>query len=281
MKKISALLIAVSSFMMVKAQDSTIGAGAKDTIHNSVDTSAPKTLQIITPDQSLENSAPASTLSKKILPSLNIGNRASDHLLIQIGYENWANKTDSVRMKGISRSFSMYFMYNFPLKTNPHLSVGLGVGISSSNIYFSNTNLDVAGKSGTTLNFTDLKDTTHFKKYKLLTTYLEAPVEIRYVKDPLHPKKSFKAAAGVKVGTMLSAGTKGKNLQSSTGQLVSNFIEKEKSKRYFNTTRISATGRVGIGAISLFANYQLNAFIKSGFGPDVRPYTIGITISGL
>ena len=281
MKKISALLIVFLSFLMVQAQDSTVVPGAKDTVPGRVDTAAAKTLPIITPGQSLENSAPAPSPSKKVLPPLAINNHAKDHLLLQFGYDNWLNKTDSVHMKGISRSFNIYFMYDFPFKTNPHLSVGAGVGVSTSNIFFSNTNLDITGKNGTVLNFQNLKDTTHFKKYKLMTTYLEAPVELRYVADPAHPKKSFKAAAGFKIGTMLSAGTKGKNLVSSNGQLVNSFVEKEKSKRYFNTTRLSVTGRVGYGSLSLFASYQLNAFIKSGFGPDVRPYSIGITVSGL
>ncbi|MBA4167043.1 MAG: hypothetical protein H0X41_05795, partial [Chitinophagaceae bacterium] len=173
MKKLSALLIAFVSFMMVNAQDSTIVPGAKDTIPASMDTSSPKTLPIITPDQSLENSAPAASPSKKPL-AMSINNHAKDHLLIQLGYDNWSNKNDSIHMKGISRSFSIYFMYDFPFKTNPHLSIGLGLGISSSNIYFKNTNLDITGRNNSSLNFgSGAGDTTHFKKYKLLTTYLE------------------------------------------------------------------------------------------------------------
>jgi len=277
MKKISALLIVFLSFVvMARAQDSATVTGGRDA---SSDTSQPKTLPIITPDESLENSAPAPSSAKKL--PLNINSRAKDHLLLQVGYDNWANKNDSVRMKGISRSFAMYFMYDFPFKTNPKLSIGAGLGIYSSNIYFSNTNLDIAGKNGSALNFTDLKDTTHYKKYKLLTTYLEAPIELRYMKDPDHPKKSLKAALGVKVGTMLGAGSKAKNLLNGAGQVISSYVEKEKSKRYFNTTRLAVTGRVGIGAVSLFGNYQLNSFIKNGAGPDVRPFTVGITVSGL
>ena len=280
MKKLFALLIASASFMMVRAQDSATISSVRDTVPSSADTSGAKMLPIITPNESLENSAPAPSPGKKPLP-LGLANRqAKDHLLLQFGYENWSNKTDSVHMKGISRSFAIYFMYDFPIKTNPHLSVGLGVGIFSSNIYFKNTNLDITGKYGTELNFGG-SDTTHFKKYKLVTTYLEAPVELRYVKDPLHPKKSFKAAAGFKFGTMLSAGTKAKNQLNSSGQVVASYIEKEKSKRYFNTTRIAATGRIGFGSVSLFGNYQITSLVKSGNGPDVRPYTIGITISGL
>jgi len=290
MKKLSALLVAFMCMLIVNAQDSTALPSAKDTVPstidtsmNGVDTSAAQTLPITIPDST--PSTPTSTgnnSSPKPKGPLNFTGHAQDHLLIQLGYDNWAGKNDSIRMKGISRSFAMYFMYDLPVKTNPHFSVGLGLGISSTNIYFSNTDLDITGKTGgSALNFTDRKDTTHFKKYKLVTTYLEVPVELRWVKDVEHPKKSFKAAAGFKFGTMLSATTKGKNLQNSSNQLLSSYIEKEKSKKYFNTTRISLTGRVGIGSISLFGNYQLNQFIKTGAGPDVRPFTIGITISGL
>ena len=80
---------------------------------------------------------------------------------------------------------------------------------------------------------------------------------------------------------MLGAGTKGKTLQNGSGNTVNNYIQKEKTKRYFNTTRLSVMGRVGVGNISLFGTYQINNFIKEGFGPDVRPYAIGITLSGL
>ena len=76
------------------------------------------------------------------------------------------------------------------------------------------------------LSFNNVEDTNHFKKYKLLTSYLEAPIELRYTADPLRPKKSFKAALGVKVGTLLAASTKGKNLQNSDGRIINAFIQK-------------------------------------------------------
>jgi len=208
-------------------------------------------------------------------------NRANDHFLIQIGYDKWAKMPDSIQTKGFSRSFNAYFMFDFPFKTNPHFSIGLGAGISTSNIYFNKTMIDITGKNSNQLTFKNVSDTNYFKKYKLLTTFLEAPVELRFLGDPLNSGKSFKAAIGAKIGTLISAGTKGKNLLNRNGQSVSTFIQKEKAKRFFNGTRFSLTGRVGYGIISLFASYQVNSFIKEGFGPDVRPYSIGITFSGL
>ncbi len=207
--------------------------------------------------------------------------RSKDHLLIQAGMAGWAQQPDSINTKGLSRAFNIYFMFDFPFRTNPKMSVAVGAGLSTSNIYFDKTTIDIAGRTNSELRFRDVSDTSHFKKYKLLTTYLEAPVELRYTANPDQPNKSFKVAIGGKIGTLLSAGTKGKNLLNSSGQNINAFTQKEKSKRFFNGTRISATARVGYGVFSIFGAYQINSFIKEGFGPDVKPYMIGLTISGL
>lgn len=229
-------------------------------------------------DSTLVESAPAKP--RKVSP-VNLTNRSNDHLMIQLSNDRWANAPDTIQNKGISRGFNIYLMYDMPFKTNPHFSVAAGAGISTSNIYFENTYIDIAGRNKTRLDFQDVGDTTHYKKYKMLTTYLEAPVELRYLFNPENSNKSWKVALGVKIGTMLSATTKGKLLQSSTGQTVNNHVMKEKSKRFFNSTRLSATARAGYGNFSLFGSYQLNAFVKEGFGPDIKPFQIGLTISGL
>lgn len=211
----------------------------------------------------------------------NVGNRSSDHLLIQVGYAGWAQKPDSINTKGLSRSFNVYFMFDFPFKTNPHFSVAVGAGLSTSNIYFEKTYIDIAGKNADELMFTNVSDTNYFKKYKLVNTYAEAPVELRWLSDPYNSNKSWKIAIGGKIGTMLTAGTKGKNLLNKGGQTVLSYTQKEKGKRFFNGTRLSATARFGYGNFSLFGSYQLNSFVKEGMGPDVRPYMLGLTLSGL
>jgi len=219
---------------------------------------------------------------KKDWGSINLNNRANDHLLIQIGYDGWAQVPDSIHTKGFSRSLNMYLMFDFPFKTDPRFSVGAGAGIGSSSIFFNKQQVNVAGLSGS-LAFPDatVGQGNYFKKYKLVSTYLEAPIEMRFVADPEHNSKSWKGAIGVKVGTLLNVHTKGKNLVTSTGTPVNNFIEKQASKKYFNSTRLAAMARIGYGHISLFGQFQINNFIKDGLGPTVHPFSIGITLSGL
>lgn len=219
--------------------------------------------------------------AKKDWSKLNIANRPKDHFLIQLGYNNWSNSPDSINRSGVPRTLNMYFMMDFPFKTDPRISVALGAGLGSDHQYFKDTYIDLTGSKGDRLSFRNVADTNHFKKYKLNTTYLEAPIEIRFTQNPEKPNNSLKFALGVKIGTLLSASTKGKNLVNRNGAVLNNYTLKEKSKRYFNGTRASLTARIGYGIVSAFASYQLNAFIKDGFGPDVHPVIVGISISGL
>ena len=217
---------------------------------------------------------------KKIKEPINLSNRANDHFMIQYGYAGWKGTPDSINLGSFSKSFNIYFMFDFPFKTNPKLSMAFGPGISSDHIQFKKTYVDIKGTTPLLL-FTDQSTTNHFKKGKLSTTYLEAPVEFRYSSNPADPGKSWKAAIGVKVGTMINAHTRYKTLQSSTGGTLSDYSLKEGSKKYFNTTRFSATGRLGWGHLSLFGSYQFTTLFKEGVTAEIRPFSIGLTISGL
>ena len=277
MKKLFALIFTLSSTYAVFSQDSTVVNPLADTVPQVVDT-----LPITNPNDLIEKTENENRQKSKLnIQQLALAGRSKDHLLIQVGIDNWANKNDSIHTTGLSRSFNMYLMFDFPFKSNPHLSIAVGAGIGSSNIYFKDTYVDIAGRLGNRLSFNDVSDTNHFKKYKMVTTYLEAPVEFRYMMRPETPKKSWKLAVGAKAGLLIGAGTKGKNLLNSSGNNINSYIQKEKSKRYLNSARIAVLGRIGYGSLSLFGAYQVNAFVKEGFGPDVRPYSLGLTISGL
>jgi hypothetical protein len=214
---------------------------------------------------------------------INLSNRPNDHFMLQLGYYGWATKPDSASFKGLPRSFNMYFMYDFPFKSDPRFSIGAGIGFGTDNIYFNKTTVDIIGASNSqTLTFGNGLDSNYFKKYKMGFSFLEAPIELRFAKDPENTNKSFKAAIGIKVGTMLSAETKGKNLLNKAGATINSYTEKLKSKRYFNTTRLQATARISLGVIGIYGSYQVTNFIKTGLaGPEVHPFQIGLVLSGL
>jgi len=227
---------------------------------------------------SQDTTSPARPKTKRIV----VNNRPNDHLLIQLSSDHWTGMTDSIKshQKGLSRGFNAYFMLDKPFKSSPKYSIGFGLGISTSNIFFKRETIDLKAVSST-LPFTPVDSTSHFKRYKLATGYLEVPLEFRYASKPLEPNKSFKAALGIRLGTLVNVHTKGKTLQDKNNNAINNYTEKINSKHFINGTRFIATARIGYGILSLFGAYQLNTILKTGSGPTLHLYQVGLTISGL
>lgn len=210
---------------------------------------------------------------------VDLSNRPNDHFLIQFGYTGWAGIPDTINKSGFSKSFNVYFLFDFPFKTNPNLSMAFGPGIASDHILFTQTHVGLK-ENTPQLYFTNVSDTNHYKKTKLATVYLEAPIEFRYSADPLKGK-GLKGAVGIKVGTLINAHTRNTKYQNSGGNSLNDHTMKESGREFFNRQRVSVSGRIGYGHVSLYGSYQLTPLFKDGFGPVVRPFSIGITLSGL
>jgi len=226
-------------------------------------------------------SAAAQTDTKK-KNRADVISRAGDHLMLQLSSDHWIGTADSVdrHMKGFARGLNAYVMLDKVFKGAPQFSVAFGLGVSTSNIYFKNMSIDLKSKTAT-LPFNNLDSFNRFKKYKLTTAYLEIPVELRFTFKPEREDRSMKAAIGFKVGTMLNAHTKGKNLQDASGRQINSYTMKENSRSFFNSTRLAATARVGYGNFSLFGSYQVNNMFKDGVASDTRLLQVGLTLSGL
>jgi len=224
------------------------------------------------------------TTGKKNWKKIDLSNRANDHFMIQYGADGWGGMPDSANPSGFSRHFNFYFMLDKPFKTNPHMSIGYGLGIGSSNIFFKNTYINL--KSGTsTLPFVNVSTSSvnHYKKYKLTTMFVELPLELRYAADPVTPDRGLKASIGVKLGYLINAYTKGKDALDAAGNTIygPTYKEKEYDTRFINHTRVAATARLGIGNVSIDFSYQLTNLLKVNTGPVINPYSFGITLSGL
>jgi Outer membrane protein beta-barrel domain len=222
----------------------------------------------------------AANAQEKKKTILSRAEKANDHFMVQVGANMWSGKPDSIKTKNLGRDINIYFMFDFPFKTNPKLSVGLGAGVGSASVFFDRGSVDITGNSAR-LVFRNLDSANHFKKYKLATAYLEAPVELRYVQNPDNSDRSFKFAIGAKVGTLVDVHTRAKELRDKNGTAINNYTEKIKQKKYFNSTRLSVTGRIGWGNFSVYGQYQVTTLLKDGAGAAIRPITVGLTLSGL
>lgn len=220
---------------------------------------------------------------RKKFSDFNFSKRPADHLMIDLGSDTWINAKDTMSANhGISRHFKFYFMYDKPWKSNPYLSTAYGLGLSWSNMYFKDHYVNIKANSST-LPFTDQEGTYHFKSFKLVLVYLEAPIEVRYFSKPDDPDHAWKFAVGGKVGYLTTAYIKGKNWVDMFGNTVygDGYVLKEYSRHFFQPFKASVSVRGGYGLFSLHAEYQLTPILKSGYGPNMETLSLGVTISGL
>jgi hypothetical protein len=196
---------------------------------------------------------------------------SKDFLVIQLGYVGLSGTGASGIKSGFNREFNMALMYDIPLdKTNFSLAAGLGV--SSTGIYLKDQIINLTAVTTSPL----FPTSTTYKKFKLAMNYIEIPLEIRYRQVPENANKGFKVGLGIKIGNLV-------NVHTRSVQTINNSkaIEKEANKSLFNTWRFAGTARVGYGNFSIYGTYALTTIFKDNSAFDLKPYSIGISLSGL
>lgn len=195
-----------------------------------------------------------------------------DFLMLQFMYNGWLNAPDTIKTKGFSRGANAYICYDFPIK-NSNFSFAGGIGIGVDNIYLDNMEV-VQTDNDTNAQARFIAESINYKRYKVTTTYLEAPFEMRFFGNKENRNSGFKAAIGLRVGTLMGAHTKGKE----DGTKI---VYKVNSKRYLETWRFAGTVRVGYGNFTLMGTYNLTNLYKENQGPPITPFSIGLCVTGL
>ena len=213
-----------------------------------------------------------------------LSNRPADHLMIQFGADSWNGGPDSVKTSGIGRHFNVYFMLDKPFRTNNKFSLAYGIGFGTNNQYIDKgTYVDLA-QVANTIRFKQLDSLENrFDKHKVATVYLQVPAELRYYSNPANTAKSWKFAAGLKVGLLFKGYTKSKDFQTYNGASLygKTYVQKMSNKRFFTSNDITLTARAGYGILSLNLGYSVTPVIRDGYGPSFNRLSIGIGINGL
>jgi hypothetical protein len=159
-----------------------------------------------------------------------------------------------------------------------------GIGFGTNNQYIDKgTYVDLA-QVANTIRFKQLDSLANrFDKQKVATVYLQVPAELRYYSNPANPAKSWKLAAGLKVGLLFKGYTKTKDYQTYNGTSLfgKTYVQKISNKRFFTSNDITLTARAGYGIISMNVGYSVTPVIRDGYGPAFNRLSVGLSISGL
>jgi hypothetical protein len=208
-----------------------------------------------------------------------------DYIILNFNWNAWLNAGDEVEVSPFSRGFEVALMYDQPLGKSP-FALGFGLGLCTENIFTnaflrSNSYSVVWQSIDKTIN--PQGTTREWDRYKLGTTILELPLEVRF---RLNPKKrnTFKVTAGFKIGYVVHSKDKyvGPNyLYDSQGQqsnLDESLSMKTEDLHGINKLRYSVYGRIGYGRFALNFQYGLQPFFESGRDADnVIPIQAGFS----
>ena len=209
-----------------------------------------------------------------------------DYIILNFNWNGWLNAGARVEVSPFSRGFEVAVMFDQPLGKSP-FALGFGLGLSTENIFTNaflrNNNDSVAWQSiDKTIN-PDNTTTREWDRYKLGTTLLELPLEVRFRLNP-RKRNTFKITAGFKVGYVVHSKEKyvGPNyLFDDQGQksLLDETLAMKRDDLFgINKLRYSVYGRIGYGRFALNFQYGLQPFFESGLDADnVIPIQAGFS----
>jgi len=194
-----------------------------------------------------------------------------DQIVYEINYDYWLEVPEEIKLKIFPVSSNIYLM--FPLiGTHSHLSLASGIGFGASNIKTNAYPTDTNDISFYAL----IPDSIDYKNNKLTTTYLDIPIEFRFMSNANKRGRSFKVSLGFKAGVLIGNHTKyhGEDLNGS-GNIV-----KYKNYHVKNLTpyRYGFTARIGYGKFFINGYYSLTGLFEKNKGQNITPVSIGLTI---
>ncbi|HLN73980.1 MAG TPA: outer membrane beta-barrel protein [Prolixibacteraceae bacterium] len=185
----------------------------------------------------------------------------------QADYSSYDGNEFMSLVPGKSTEVSINFSeLNVPL-IRSYVGLVTGMGLTFNSYRFENPITLVRGPrmvEPITLDYVDLS------KSKLTVSYLKVPLLLEFqvpVSD--HEGRLF-VNAGLVGGMKLGSHTKIKHGDTK---------DKNRSGFYLNNFNYAATARVGYKDIGVFANYSLTPLFEKGKGPELTPYTIGLSFN--
>ncbi len=200
---------------------------------------------------------------------------------IDIGLNGFLNSNNSFSLNSSDQflnlnqakswTFSLNFAeFNIGL-VKKHIGLVTGAGLQFNNYRF-DKNISLIGDSSKLTYYTDT--VLKFQKNKMVVTYLTIPLLLEF-QLPVNNHHDIVHLSGGIIGG-LRIGTHTKQVFDINGN-----SNKEKQREDFHLSPITyaLTGRIGYNGISVFANYSLSSLLKSNEGPEVYPWSAGLSFS--
>lgn len=196
-----------------------------------------------------------------------------------IGLNNFVNSdfemkmpenADFMEVNASSWAFNLNFLeYNIELFNN-QTGLVTGAGLEWNNYNFKNSIKLVENENGV---IEGLTTDYNYDKNKLHTGFFTVPLLIEFQSANSEYSKRFHFAVGVIGGVKIGSKTVQKYKVDGDNKKT-----KIKNDYQLNAFRYAATVRMGYGKLRLFASYNIVPLFEDEKGPELYPFTVGLTL---
>jgi hypothetical protein len=179
---------------------------------------------------------------------------------------------------------------NIRLTRNNKLGLVTGLGMEIRSYHFDH-NVSLVGGDEEIQGY--FNDGIYISKSKLAVTYLSLPFLLEYQTNSYRNRNSFHISAGMVFGLRIGSHTKLKFEEKNKEYLLLDPITGDPAyvktspnrKRYkefgsfhLNPLKADAMFMIGWGWVNLYATYSITTLFKEGQGPELYPFSIGISL---
>jgi hypothetical protein len=191
--------------------------------------------------------------------------------VIDVFNDFYVDVPDSIDNRFLNPGFSFQGLYDYRFGKSD-FSFAFGAGLGSHNFY-SDGMIETDSLGVTQLHpISSLYPDINYDKNKITYTYLDIPLEFR-----LRTKNNIRAALGFKVGFLINSHTKYKGDDYLLGTNDALHV-KFKNVDNIEDLRYGVTARFGWRFINLTGFYSLTNVFKKDQGPEMYPFSVGISL---
>ena len=184
----------------------------------------------------------------------------TDYSMYSPAYNNFMSLN-----QGKSLEFNLnFYELNIGLSKN-YVGLVSGMGLSFNNYRFENP---YTLQQGQNMTLPVLLEENNLSKTKLALSYLNVPLLLEFQIPVNHNEGRLFINGGIIGGVKIGSHTKVKYGEKK---------DKDRSGFNINSFNYAATARIGYKDICLFAKYNLTPLFENGKGPELTPFTIGIS----
>lgn len=196
---------------------------------------------------------------------------------VELGFNGYSNKLFNTTLPN-GGAYSLDYLRSNVVNINPfernislyknYIALTTGIGFQFNRMMFENNTTLVPFKDSIQIVDAGIS----YSKNMLKASYLTVPLLFQFNTSKIHAK-SFHFAIGGQVAVKL--GSRSKQVYDVDGDKKRDIYKNDFN---LNPFQYGLTARIGYGQVNVFANYNLSEVFKSGKGPELFPFQIGVTL---